>query len=286
MKTAQFDPIALAKRKKRQETLHFVLRLLAGICFMSPIFIAIAFSFLPNEILDGVPQISDFFNYFTLENYRDVLSIVPMFRYVTNSLVMCVIVITVQVIVACLAAYAFGMFEFRGKNFFFTIVLIGMMIPGQVVTIANFLTVRDAGLINTYLGLCLPSLITGAAIFLMRQFFMTLPKELKEASLIDGCSDMRFLFSIAIPLAIPSIAALAIQVFIGTYNAYLWPLLAARDQSMFTVQVGMSMLVDADATQFGRVLAGAVLSIIIPVIAFIIGQNYLIKGMTAGAVKG
>ncbi|MBQ3533218.1 MAG: carbohydrate ABC transporter permease [Oscillospiraceae bacterium] len=279
--------LALSGRKKKnKERLGYALRVLMGICFISPLAIGILFSFVPNEYLNSLPSFDTILQNFTLENYQHLFSSIPVLRYVGNSLTLCLIIISVQIIVSCLAAYAFSCFDFPGKDFFFNLILIAMMIPGQVTTITNYLTVQGMGLINTYIGLCLPYFVGGTAIFMMRQFFLTLPRELKEASLLDGCSDMRFLFKIAIPLAVPTIASLAIYIFIDIYNLYFWPMLVAQDPNMFTVQIGMSMLVSSGAVEYGRVLAGAVISILIPLIAFIIGESYLIKGMTAGAVKG
>lgn len=272
--------------RKTKKILGFVLRLALGLCFVTPLLIGFAFSFLPNEILDGIPTANDFLEYFTVENYKWVFKNIPVLRYVTNSLVMCVVIIVAQVIISSLAAYAFSFFKFKGKDFLFQLILIAMMIPGQVVTIANFITIQGADLLNSYVGLCLPYMIGGTAIFMMRQYYLTIPKELKEASMLDGCSDMRFLFQIAVPLSVPTIAALGIYLFIDVYNMYLWPLLVGQNQNMFTVQIGMSMLVNSDATQYGRILAGAMISIAIPVITFFIGQDYLIKGMTSGSVKG
>lgn len=264
----------------------FGFRLLLGIVFISPILMGFVFSFLPNDMLDGLPNMSEYFEYFTFENYVWVFDHIPILRYVSNSLIVCLAIIIAQIIISSLAAYAFSFFKFKGKDLLFQLILIAMMIPGQVTTIANFLTVQDMGLLNSYMGLCIPYMIGGSAIFLMRQSYMTIPKELKEASMIDGCGDMHFLFKIAVPLSMPTIAALAIHLFIDIYNLYLWPILIGQNQDMYTIQVGMSMLVQSDATQYGRVLAGAMISIFIPVVTFLIGQDYLIKGMTAGAVKG
>ena len=196
--------------RKTKRLLGFLLRIALGVCFVFPLLIGLAFSFLPNEILDGIPTANDFLEYFTLENYQWVFKNIPVLRYVTNSLVMCVVVIVAQVIISSLAAYAFSFFKFKGKDFLFQLILIAMMIPGQVVTIANFITIQGADLLNSYIGLCLPYMIGGTAIFMMRQYYLTIPKELKEASMIDGCSDMRFLFQIAVPLSVPTIAALGI----------------------------------------------------------------------------
>lgn len=276
----------MVNRGRKREYFNFIIRLLIGICFISPLIIGCLFSFVPNEYLDGLPSFNNILNNLTFENYQWIFRNIPVLRYISNSLVMCAIIITAQIVFSSLAAYAFALLKFPGKDFFFNLVLIAMMIPGQVTTIANFLNIQNMGMVNTYAGLCLPYLIGGTAIFMMRQYYLTIPRELKEASLIDGCSDMRFLIQIAVPLSTPTIAALAIYLFIDVYNMYFWPMLVAQKQHMQTVQIGMAMLVDADATQYGRILAGAMVSIFIPLIAFLIGQDYLIKGMTAGSVKG
>lgn len=272
--------------KKEKLGLGFWLRLLLGICFIAPILMAVLFSFLPNEMLNGLPNVSKIVDSLTVDNYAWVFKNVPILRYVTNSLVMCLIIIVAQVIISSLSAYAFSFFRFRGKDFLFQLILIAMMIPGQVVTICNFLTVKNAHLLNTYIGLCLPYMIGGTAVFMMRQYYLTIPRELKEASMLDGCGDLRFLFQIVAPLSIPTIAALSIYLFIDIYNMYFWPLLVGQEQKMYTIQIGMSVLAGGENIQYGRILAGSVISIIIPVITFLIGQDYLIKGMTAGAVKG
>jgi sn-glycerol 3-phosphate transport system permease protein len=123
-------------------------------------------------------------------------------------------------------------------------------------------------------------------IFLMRQFFLTIPRELHEAAIIDGCRDLRFLLKIVLPISQPAIASLGVYIFIQTYNQFLWPLLVTNSNRMRTVQIGMSILKEAEAVDYGIVLAGAVLILIPSVLVFVIGQEYLVKGMTAGAVKG
>lgn len=272
--------------RKTKRILGFVLRLALGLCFVTPLLIGFAFSFLPNEILDGIPTANDFLEFFTLENYQWVFKNIPVLRYVTNSLVMCVVIIVAQVIISSLAAYAFSFFKFKGKDFLFQLILIAMMIPGQVVTIANFITIQGADLLNSYVGLCLPYMIGGTAIFMMRQYFLQLPKDIKEAAVMDGCGHMRFLLQIGIPMAIPTISALAITEFIGVYNRYFWPMLIAQKKEMQTIQIGMAMLIGVENQDYGNILAGAMICIVAPVIVFLIAEDYIIKGMTAGAVKG
>lgn len=160
------------------------------------------------------------------------------------------------------------------------------MIPGEVVVITNYVTIQNMNLTNTYLGLVFPSLISGTAIFLMRQYFMTLPKDYREAATLDGCSDMGFLFHIAVPLSIPTISSLAVYLFVQIYNQYFWPMLVTNEDSMRTIQLGISYLVDADVVNYGHILAGAVIAIIPSTLIYIFGQDYIIKGMTAGGLKG
>lgn len=273
-------------KAKFTQSLGIAFRVLMGLLFCSPVFLGLIFSFVPNEYLDNLPTIGTIVSNLTLENYRWVFKNIPLLLFVANSLFMCFVAIIAQIITASLAAYAFAFLEYPGKNAMFYMVIVALMIPGQVTIIANFLNVQRLGLVNTHLGLVLPYLVSGVATFMIRQHFLTIPRELKDASVIDGCSDMRFLTSIAMPLATPTLAALAIYRFIDVYNYYLWPMLISQGRKTQTVQIGMSMLVQADATQYGRILAGAMISIFIPVIVFLFGQDYIVKGMTSGAVKG
>ena len=120
----------------------------------------------------------------------------------------------------------------------------------------------------------------------MRQYFLMLPREYKEAAVLDGCGDMRFLFRVAVPLSIPTISSLAIYLFVHIYNQYFWPMLITSQDQMRTIQLGIAFLVTADTLNYGHILAGAVVTIIPSVLIYIFGQDYIIKGMTAGGVKG
>jgi len=129
-------------------------------------------------------------------------------------------------------------------------------------------------------------MISGTAIFMMRQYYMQLPKDFKEAAVLDGCGDIGFLFRVATPLSIPTISALAVYLFVHIYNAYFWPLLVTNKDTMRTIQIGISFLVTGDIISYGQILAGAMVAILPSVIAYIFGQDYIIKGMTAGGIKG
>ena len=272
--------------KRRRETISVSLKTMLGIIFIFPVLIALVFSFVPNDKLYGLPSVATVIEFFTFENYEWIFANIPILKYVSNSLTMCCIVIIAQSVVACLAAYAFAFFEFKGKNTIFQILLIAMMVPGEVCTICNFLTVRNMGLLNTLMGMVIISLVSCHAIFMMRQSYLSMPRELREATMIDGCGEIRYLVQFAVPLSVPTICSLAITTFISVFNAYLWPLLIARSPEKYTVQIGMALLIDNELPTYGRSMAGAVLCMIIPVIVFIIFQSYMIKGLTKGAVKG
>ena len=253
---------------------------------MLPVLIALVFSFVPNNKLYGIPSVNTIIEFFTFENYEWVFANIPVLKYLNNSLVMCFIIIVIQTIVACFAAYSFAFLEFRGKDTVFQMVLIAMMVPGEVCTICNFLTVRSMGLLNSMSGLVITSLVSCHAIFMLRQSYKSLPIELREATMVDGCTELRYMFQFAIPLSVPTISSLAITTFISVFNVYLWPLLVSRSPDMFTVQIGMSLLISQEVPTYGRSMAGAVLCMLIPVIVFIVFQSYMIKGLTKGAVKG
>ena len=272
--------------KRRREVISVSWKTMLGIVFIFPVLMALVFSFVPNDKLYGLPSVATIIEFFTFENYQWIFKNIPILKYVSNSLTMCFIVIVAQSVVACLAAYAFAFFEFKGKDTIFQILLIAMMVPGEVCTICNFLTVRNMGLLNTLGGMVIISLVSCHAIFMMRQSYLSMPRELREATMIDGCGEIRYLVQFAVPLSVPTICSLAITTFISVFNAYLWPLLIARSPEKYTVQIGMALLIDNELPTYGRSMAGAVLCMIIPVIVFIIFQSYMIKGLTKGAVKG
>ncbi len=222
----------------------------------------------------------------SLENYIKALELAPLFTFIKNSLITSIIITGAQIVTGALAAYAFSMMRFKGKNILFMIMLATMMIPSQAIIIANYLTVAGWGLRDSYLALVLPNLAAAFAVFNMRQAFMQLPMEIKEAAEIDGCSNFKFFYRVALPLVKPNIGALGIYVFVQSWNYYLWPLLVTDSVNMRTVQIGLGMLQGAESTDFRPVMAGAMMILIPSILVFILGQKQLISGLTAGSVKG
>lgn len=275
-----------AKRKERTAfILQYAFRVLIGLIIICPLFYAVSVSFMPRtDVMASPPRF--FPSAFTLENYQRVLDYIPFGRYLLNTMVVCAIEIICQVLFCSFAAYAFTFFEFKGKNLLFTLVLVTMMIPGETTVVSNYLSVQKLHVIDTYLAIVLPTLVSGMGIFMMRQFFLTVPKEMKEAATVDGCGSIAFFFKILLPISLSNVTSLGIYVFVHCYNRFFWPLLVTNSQNMRTMQIGASYLRDAESYNYGVVMAGTVLCLIPAIVVFIVGMKYLVKGMTAGAVKG
>lgn len=272
-------------KKKITTVTSVIFRLLIGILVVSPILLGISYSLRTDgEIMTAILTL--FPKKVTAENYEYVFRYIPIGRYMVNSFINCAIVIAGQIIFCSLTAFVFVFYEFKGKTLFFNLILVTMMIPGDVTLIANYLKMQDWGLTDRYAGMTLPFLISGMGIFMMRQFFLSLPKDFKEAATLDGCSTLGFYFRIALPLSLPSLVSLALYEFVIIYNQYLWPLLIANSQDMYTIQIGMAMLKGAEVDHLGVILAGAIICIVPVGIVFTLGQKYIVRGMVAGGIKG
>ncbi|MBS6007559.1 MAG: carbohydrate ABC transporter permease [Clostridium baratii] len=271
--------------KKKSKVILILINIIAAIIIIFPLIYALNLSFMtPGEISEFPPKLIP--SKITFENFKAALNTVPLFRFIINSFVVSIVVTIGQVVTASLAAYAFAFYEFKGKSIMFLMVLSTMMIPAETTVISNFLTVSSWGWNDSLKVLIVPFLTSAMGIFLIRQFYLTIPKELKEAAKIDGCSNLKFLLKILMPISKPVIASLSIYTFINTWNQYLWPLLTINNGNNRTVQIGISMLQFSEGSNYGVVLAGAILILIPSILIFIIGQKYLVKGMTAGSVKG
>ncbi len=219
-------------------------------------------------------------------NFVNALAQAPLLRYLLNSIIQSGLVMLGQLVTASLAAYAFAFVDFKGRNVAFLVFLSTMMIPWEATIIPNYLTIKSLGWTDTYLGLAAPFVATAFGTFLLRQFFRTIPRELHDAATIDGCSSLRFLITIVLPLARPALGTLAIYSFLQAYNQYLWPLLVTNKQMMRTVQIGITLLQDEERFMYNTVMAGVVIVLVPTFALFIAGNRQLIRGLTAGAVKG
>lgn len=223
---------------------------------------------------------------FTIKPYQDIFETLPFARIYFNNIVTTVIVVVGQVTFCTMAAYAFARIEFPGKNAIFVIILSILMVPGQIFLIPQYMIIQKLGLVNTMTALFLPSLFSAFGTFLMRQFFMTLPKELEEAALLDGCNRFQIFGKIMLPLVKPGIVALVIFVAKFAWNDFMWPLIVNSDPSKMKLAPALSLMRGQYANNFPGQMAGAVISVIPMVILFFIFQKQFIEGVAHTGVKG
>lgn len=223
----------------------------------------------------------------TFENYFNVFSSIPIAKYFFNSLFVAVITTIGQVLFSSFAGYAFAKLKFKGSDFVFLLILITMMIPPQVNIIPLFFLMREFHLIDTYQALIIPGFFGGFGVFMFRQFFLNLPKELEEASKIDGCNILGTFLRIALPLAIPTIATLAIFTFISSWNSFMWPLIVTNSDSMRTLPIGLAVFKGSfrEITVWGDLLACAVICSMPTIFVFLIGKKYFINDLLQGSLK-
>lgn len=221
-----------------------------------------------------------------LDNFAEVFGIVPIATFIGNTFLISGAVMLGQLITASMAGYAFAAMNFKGKSILFSLFVATMMVPWEVTMIPNYLTIRSLEWLDSYQGLIVPFLATAFGTFLLRQFFLQLPKELFEAAKMDGCGHVRYFLGHVLPLSRPALGTLAVYSFLNMYNSYLWPLLVTSSKPMRTVQIGISMLEFQEAASWNLVFAGITLVLLPSLLLLVFGLKQLVRGMAAGALKG
>ena len=221
----------------------------------------------------------------TIQNFKDLFKRIPVALYMKNSLLYVVFLTASQIVVDSMAGYAFARMEFKGKHILFTIVLMGMMIPFQVIMIPLFIECSLLSLVNTYGGLILPRIVSVTSVFMMRSYFSTLPKSLEEAGRIDGLSEFGIFLRIMIPQCTPILITHAVLTFNMAWNDLLWPLLMTSSKTHRMLSNGLTAFVGADTTEYGPAFAGAVISIIPVLVLYLTGQKYFINSFVSSGMK-
>ena len=223
----------------------------------------------------------------TGENYQRVVDAFPFWRFAANSLGVAVASTLLQLALASTAAYAFARIEFRFRNLLFGLYLATMMIPLQVVIVPLFIEMRNLGLVDTYGGLLLPTIVSSFGVFLLRQAFLALPKELDEAAFIDGAGHFSVFFRILLPLIGPALATVAVFAFMATWNSFLWPLVItqASDRHV-TLPVGLSRLSGRFSTDWNVIMAGSVMTLVPIVVFYLVTQRWVIRSVAFSGLKG
>ncbi|HEV7710754.1 MAG TPA: carbohydrate ABC transporter permease [Asanoa sp.] len=238
------------------------------------------FSYPPDVIPDS----------FDFGNYVNLFTLAPFAKYVLNSVVVTVLTVVGQLAFCASAAYGFARLSFAGSKSVFVLFLATMMIPFQVTMIPLFLIVFKLNWVNTYQGLIVPGISSAFAIFLLRQAFLTIPRDYQDAARIDGANEFTVFFRIFLPLVKPALATVAVFAFMGTWNDLLWPLLIARDEKMRTVELGLAYFnVTSSAYEqpnWPLMMAASVVSLLPVVLVYICAQRYFVAGISLSGVKG
>ncbi len=279
------DARALHRRHVIGKIGRYALLTLLAVVILFPIYITIVNSLLPAADITRQPP-----KFFPTDpqwgSYRTAWNAGHMGTYLKNSFIVTFIITVGQVLTAILAGYAFAFLQFPFKRTLFLVFLATLMVPFEVTIVTNVSTISSLGWYNTYAGLAVPFLATGFGAFLMRQAFLTLPHELRDAAALDGYGHWRFMWRVAVPLARPAVAALSVFAFLAAWNQYLWPLLITKDDRLRTVQIGLKQLQSLSIDQVNVTFAGAIIAVIPLVILLLFFQRHLVRGLTAGAVKG
>src|SRR5579859_1201557 len=223
----------------------------------------------------------------TLENFPAAWKQAPFGNFYVNSLLYTLVSGSAKILQAVFSAYAFAFLSFPRKNLVFVLLLMALMIPDEFTVLPNFLTLALVGWTNTYQGLLLPGFVSAFGTFLLRQHFLSLPREVLEAARVDGAGHLRTLFSVVVPMSRPVLATLVLLTAVSRWNDYLWPLIITNSASMRTLSVGIALLFQKESgTVWGLVMAGTLYVVLPILVLFLLVQRHIVEGIAAGAVKG
>lgn len=256
---------------------------IGGLFFLLPFFWMIMSSFKPEGEIVQIPP-TFWPETFTIDNFNNLFENMNFGVYLKNTLII-VLFSFLGLLLNAIAGFGFAKYDFKGRNALFVLVLVTMMIPSQVTMIPVYLILNSLGLTNTMTGIVLPGLVGAFAIFLFRQFMSTIPTELLEATRLDGASEYRIFLQIVLPISKPILAVQAILTFIAGWNSFLWPLIIANDESMYTLSVGLSLLKGQYAANFGLQMAGATFMVAPVIVLFTYFQKHIIENFSISGMK-
>ena len=275
-------------RKKKKDCWKIIRTVLAigfGLLMITPVLFMISTSFkTENQIwkydIEWIPRP------IILDNYHRVFTELPFGRFFLNSVIVAGGVTIGHIVTGYLAGYAFARIRFLWRDKIFMLFLATMMIPSYVLIIPQYIMIDRMGLTNSYAAMILPSMVTAFSIFLLRNFMYSIPIELDEAAMIDGCNRLQILLRIIVPLTKPALSAMVIFVFMNAWNNLLWPLLVTSSETMRTIPLALSYFQTSNDAEYGPLMAAALLASLPILILFILAQNKFIEGMTMSGVKG
>jgi ABC-type glycerol-3-phosphate transport system permease component len=264
---------------------RYIVLAVVAVIVLLPIYATLMGAFKPSTEIIDFPR-SMLPVDFTLDTFREAWRTGNLGRYMLNSTIVSVLITVGQVVTSVFAGYAFAFVRFPAKRLVFALFLATLMVPGEVTILVNVDTIQNLRWIDSYQALIVPFVATAFGTFLMRQVFLTVPAELREAAALDGLGHWRFMKDVAVPLARPTIGALALFSFLSAWNQYLWPQRVTNSDKYRTVQIGLKALQSANVDKLNLIMAGTVIAAIPIFVVLVIFQRQLIRGLTAGALKG
>ena len=272
--------------KKFYKTIGYLILIIGAISMLLPFVYMFSLSFMTDKQI-----FTNNFNLIpnptTLENYTYVINYVDIFRYFFNSMFVAIATTIGQVIISALAGYAFARFEFKHKEILFILILVSMMIPPQVNIVPLFFIMKQFHWIDTYWALIVPGLFGGFGVFMMRQWFKSMPEDMESSAKIDGCNTFQVFYKIALPLALPALMTLAIFTFITTWNSFMWPLIVTNSDSMRTLPLALANFKGSfrEITDWGALCAFSVICCLPVIGVFLLGRKYFINDILNGGIK-
>jgi multiple sugar transport system permease protein len=266
--------------------IYLVLTFIALLVIL-PLLWMLSTSFKPRAWLFA-PEIHWIPPVFSLVNYERLFAnpATPILRWFMNSVYVATLVTVLILIIDALAAYAYARMKFPGRKIIFTLLLATLFLPGIMFLIPNFLTIFRLGLLDRYAGVIIPALAGVFGVFFLRQFFEALPRELEEAAEMDGATTLQTFFQIVLPLSKPALATLGVITFLGAWNDFLWPLLILSNRNMLTLPPGLRTLQGAYTSEYGLMMAGAVVVAIPVLIIYVLLQRYIVESVATSGLKG
>ncbi|ALC05760.1 ABC transporter permease [Corynebacterium deserti GIMN1.010] len=224
---------------------------------------------------------------FNFDNYSNVFQRVPFLDYFRNSIIITVILCALKIVLGVISAYALSILRFPGRNLVFLLVISALMVPSEVTVISNYALVSQLGWRDTYQGIIVPLAGIAFGTFLMRNHFMSIPSELIEAARMDHCGHFRLLWKVLLPISMPTLVAFSMITVVNEWNQYLWPFLMAETANSATLPIGLTMLQNNEGvSNWGPVMAATIMTMLPVLLMFLALQQYMIKGLISGAVKG
>lgn len=281
--------IAIKKKKSTgaiiRKVLLYVLLIIIGIIMVVPFLWMISTSLKEQYDTVKIPPVW-IPNPPRWQNYVDLFTQQPMLQFMLNTIKIVFFVVLGQLFFSSLAAYSFARIKFKGRTVMFFFYIATLMVPGQVTMIPTYLMFAKVGLVDNHIVLILPAFFSAFGVFLLRQFFMSLPKELEEAAEIDGCNPFTTYYRIMLPLIVPAMLTLGVFTLMNTWNDYMGPLIYLTTPEKYTMTLGIAYFKGVYTTQWNLVMAGSVLSVIPILVAYLCAQKYFVEGIAFSGVKG